>query len=110
MFVTIHHQILDAKQWAAATRHVMTEMEQGKLPAGLKGLMYLPSADGRHADCLWETDTLEHLKRFIEHETGKAAKNEYFRVNDRGAIGLPGAAHPATAADLRTEEAMHLAA
>ena len=108
MIVTIHHQIRDPKKWEKSTRHVLTTMEQGRLPAGLKGLMYLPGEDGRHADCLWETDTLEHLKSFIEQETGMAARNEYFPVNDRFAIGLPHHETPASDVEKRVEEAMHL--
>lgn len=108
MIVSIHHQIRDAKQWTEATRHIMADMEQGRLPQGLKGLMYLPSADGRQADCLWEADKLEHLKSFIDGKTGKAAMNEYFQVNDRAAVGLPAHEAPQTNEEARMEEAMLL--
>ena len=108
MFVTVHHQIRDSKQWANSTKHIIEMMEQGKLPKGLKGLMFLPSADGRQADCLWEADSVEHLKSFIDEETGSAAKNEFIRLNDRDALGLPCAELPATDAEKRTMEEMHL--
>jgi len=108
MYVTVHHQIRDPKQWEQSTQHIMASMEQGRLPRGLKGLMYLPSTDGRQADCLWEADKLEDLKSFLDGETGQAAKNEYVPVNDRAAVGLPDHEVPPTRQALRTEEAMHL--
>jgi len=108
MYVTVHHQIRDPKQWESATHHIMADMEQGRLPKGLKGLMYLPSADGRQADCLWEADKLENLKSFIDGQTGQAAKNDYFKVNDQTAVGLPGSEHSVSEHALSTEEAMHL--
>lgn len=87
----------------------MASMQRGQLPAGLKGLMYLPSQDGRQAECLWEADSLDHLKSFMDRETGQAAKNEYFTVNETAAVGLPGHESPRTEQEMRTEEAMHLA-
>ena len=90
MIVTIHHQITDPKKWEQVTQTMTTLMEQNRLPQGLKALMYLPAADGRRADCLWEADSLEHLKSFLEPQTGQAARNEYFQVNAQGAVGLPG--------------------
>ena len=109
MLVSVHHQIRDQKQWADATRQIMSDMEQGRLPQGLKGLMYLPSADGRQADCLWEADKLDHLRSFIDGQTGKAASNAYFQVNEQGAVGVPCHEQAVTEEGVRTEEAMHLA-
>jgi len=109
MLVSVHHQIRDPKHWAEATQHIMSDMQQGRLPEGLKGLMYLPSSDGRQADCLWEADKLDHLKSFIDGQTGRAAKNDYFQVNEQGAVGVPCHEEVQTTEGTRTEEAMHLA-
>jgi hypothetical protein len=45
--------------------------------------------DGHKADCLWEADSLEALKRFMDRETGNGAKNDYFQIDDASAFGLP---------------------
>jgi hypothetical protein len=90
MFVAIHHNITDPKKWEETTSQIGPMVEQGKLPKGLKALSYLPSTDGRRADCLWEADSLDNLKRFLEPLTSKAAKNEYFQINAEQAFGLPG--------------------
>ena len=110
MFVTIHHQITDPKKWEKATTGLMNLIQQSQLPSGLKALMFLPATDGRRADCLWEADSLEHLKAFLEPETGQAARNDYFQVSAQAAVGLPGHEIPATKQEMRTEEAMCQAA
>jgi len=63
--------------------------EQGKLPQGLKGLMYLPAIDGRRADCVWEANSLDALKKFLDREIGTSAKNEYIPIQADAAFGLP---------------------
>ena len=90
MYFTVHHTITDAKKWDQVTKGVKAMTEQGRLPQGLKGLMYLPSTDGRRADCVWEANTLDSLKGFLDRETGMAAKNEYVPINADAAFGLPG--------------------
>ena len=88
MIVAIHHTITDPKKWEAATSKIGPMVEEGRLPKGLKALFYLPSADGRRADCVWEADSLENLKRFLDPQTLPAAKNEYFQINVEHAFGL----------------------
>lgn len=90
MHVSVHHTITDTQKWEQITRNMKTAVEQGKLPQGLKGLMYLPGTDGRKADCLWEAQSLDALKNFLDRETGTAARNEYFQINSAAAFGLPG--------------------
>jgi hypothetical protein len=68
----------------------MTMVEQGRLPEGLKGLMYLPGADGRKADCVWEAPSVDALRNFLDQEIGTAARNDYFQINTASAFGLPG--------------------
>jgi len=90
MFVVIHHNITDSQKWGQITEKIGGMVERRQLPKGVCGLSYLPSTDGRHADCLWETDSLENLKRFLDPEIGTAARNEYFQVDATHAFGLPG--------------------
>jgi hypothetical protein len=89
MFVAIHHNITDPKKWEEATSKIGPMVEQGRLPKGLRGIHYLPSADGHRADCLWEADSLENLKRFLDPLISSAAKNEYFQIDVEHAFGLP---------------------
>ena len=89
MFVSIHHNITDPKKWEETTSKIGPMIEQGKLPKGVKPLFYLPSVDGRRADCVWEADSMDSLKRFLEPLTSPSAKNEYFQINVEHSFGLP---------------------
>ena len=90
MHVSVHHVITDSQKWDQLTQKMMALVEQGQLPQGLKGLMYLPSADGRTADCLWEASSVESLRNFLDPAIGTAATNDYFAINSTKAFGLPG--------------------
>ena len=90
MHVSVHHDITNPQQWEQVTQKMKTAVEQGRIPQGLKGLMYLPSADGRKADCLWEAQSVEMLRSFLDQEIGTAARNDYFQINSQAAFGLPG--------------------
>lgn len=89
MYVSIHHSITDPEKWDKASQGIMAMAEQGRLPAGLKGLMFLPSIDGRKADCVWEAHSVDALKKFIDGQTGSSAKNEYIPIKADAAFGLP---------------------
>jgi hypothetical protein len=90
MHVSVHHDITDSQKWDQLAQKMTAMVEQGRLPQGMKGLMYLPSADGRKADCLWEAPSVESLRSFLDRETGSAARNDYFPINSAAAFGLPG--------------------
>ena len=92
MFVVIHHTITDPKKWDEVGKKLEPMIEQGKLPQGVRALFYLPSTDGRRADCVWETDSIDNLKRFLNPYTAGASQDEYFQVNTELAFGLPASA------------------
>jgi hypothetical protein len=89
MHTVIHHTISDSVKWDQSTQRIMSMIEQQTLPKGLRPLEYLPSVDGQRAVCVWEADSLDALKEFMERETQDAARNDYFEVKVENAIGLP---------------------
>jgi hypothetical protein len=89
MHVVIRHYISDAAKWDRSSKNIMSMIEQHRLPTGLKPLEYLPSVDGRNAECVWEAGSLGALQKFIDRETAGAARNEYFEVKAEAAFGLP---------------------
>ena len=97
MYAVIRHYISDPAKWDRSVKNIMAMVEQHRLPSGFKPLEYLPSADGRNADCVWEAGSLGALQKFIERETA-GARNEYFEVKVEAAIGLPKAEELARAA------------
>src|ERR1041384_8199053 len=89
MYVAIHRTITDPKKWDEATKKFEPVIEGGKFPRGVKPLFYLPSTDGRRADCVWETDSMDTLKQFLNPYVAGASKDEYFQVNTELAMGIP---------------------
>ena len=96
MIVAIRHNITDPKKWEEAGNKIFPMIQEGKLPKGLKALCYLPGTDGRKADCVWETNSVEDLKRFLDPLTAPAARNEYIQINAEQAMGLPVEEHAVT--------------
>jgi hypothetical protein len=88
MHVVIRHHVSDSAKWDRSVKNIMSMIEHHRLPSGFKPLQFLPSADGRNADCVWEAESLGALQKFIDRET-TGARNEYFAVKDEAAIGLP---------------------
>ena len=97
MHVVIRHYVSDPLKWDRSTKNIMAMIEQHRLPTGMKPLEFLPSVDGRNADCVWEADSLGALQKFIERETA-GARNEYFEVKEEAAVGLPKSEELAAAA------------
>ena len=97
MHAVIRHYINDAAKWDRSVKNIMSMVEQQRLPSGLKPLEYLPSADGRNADCVWEAESLGALQKFIDREMA-GARNECFEVKTEAAMGLPKAEELARAA------------
>ena len=88
MHAVIRHYISDPAKWDRSVKNIMSMIEEQRMPKGLKPLEYLPSVDGRNADCVWEADSLAGLQQFMDRELA-VARNEYFEVKAEAAIGLP---------------------
>jgi hypothetical protein len=78
------HAISDPEKfWAAAA-----ELD---LPQGTALHSAIPNQDGSRAVCVWESDSMDTVRDFVETRVGDISDNEYFEVNDQNAMGLPGA-------------------
>jgi hypothetical protein len=84
MFVAVHHEISDAKQFWSAPEEFLKS-----IPSGLRLHASYPNADGSRATCLWECGALPKLREFIEKATAGIAKNEYMPLDESRAFGLP---------------------
>lgn len=97
MHCVIRHYINDTAKWDQSVKNIMGMIEQHRLPAGITPLVYLPSVDGRNADCVWSASSQADLRKFLHREM-MGARNEYFDVKEEAAIGLPKAEELARAA------------
>ena len=83
MFIVVEHTITDQGVFFGIVPKV------AKAPSGLKALQFFPSMDKRQAVCLWEAESVDALKSYLEPLTAKSSRNIYFEVDNKNAIGLP---------------------
>ena len=88
MFVVVQHRITDPEKFFSADAQEIA----GGGPPGVQGRQFLPSDDRSTAVCLWETDSIDTLRGYLEPATEGASENTYFEVNAEYAMGLPEAA------------------
>ena len=84
MYVVVKHQISNPTKFREAGMAAVS-----KLPAGVKSHSFLPNADGSHAVCLWEADSIDAVKNILEPAVGQVSRNEYYQVDAKNALGLP---------------------
>jgi hypothetical protein len=84
MYVLVHHTVTDA-------RHFWSTAEQAipNLPAGLQLHHTLSARDGSRATCLWEADSVDAVRDFLEPALGAYSSNEYREAENREGIALP---------------------
>ncbi len=91
MYICIHHSISDPGAfWNTAE-------QLANLPPHLTLHHSFPTKDGSRAVCIWEADSIDTLRRFIEAKVGHASRNEYFEVENKEAVGMPSALQAARA-------------
>ena len=83
MFIVVEHTITDQSVFFGIVPKV------AKAPSGLKALQFFPSMDKRQAVCLWEPESVDALKGYLEPLAAKSSRNIYFAVDNKNAIGLP---------------------
>jgi hypothetical protein len=92
MHIGINHSINDARKWEQTKQSVMSKIQGGTLPEGLKPVLFIPGTNQKNTFCVWEADSIDAVRKFIDRESGTAARNEYFEVDTKSAMGLPEAA------------------
>jgi len=85
MQVVVKHRINDPEKFFSMNAE---EVVAGG-PAGVQGQQFFPSKDHSEAVCLWETDSIETLRGYLDPATAGASENTYFEVDAQQAMGLP---------------------
>jgi hypothetical protein len=83
MFVTIEHDIHDTVEFQSRAERAMPP------PEGLHVHQFLPASDLSHATCLYEADSLEAVRAFVDGALGSSTTQRYFPVAEAHAMGLP---------------------
>jgi hypothetical protein len=86
MHIIAIHTISDPQAfWGAA------EAKMDQLPEGTILHSAIPSQDGSRTVCVWQSDSVETVRSFVDENVGHVSTNEFFPVDEEHAIGLPGA-------------------
>ena len=88
MQVVVQHRITDPERFFSGDPQ---EIAEGG-PSGVKGRQFFPSQDRSAAVCLWEADSIDDVRDYVDSVTGDSSQNTYFEVNTEYAMGLPEAA------------------
>lgn len=88
MHVVIQHRITDPEKFFAGD----PEQVATGGPPGVRGRQFFVSRDKSAAVCLWEADSVETLRDYMDGLTGASADNTYFEVDSEMSVGLPEAA------------------
>jgi hypothetical protein len=88
MHVVIKHRIKDPERFFAGD----PEQVASGGPPGVRGRQFFVSQDRSEAVCLWEADSVENLRGYMDDLTGDSADNTYFEVDAEISMGLPEAA------------------
>lgn len=84
MYVIAKHRIKDAERFLS-----LAQLAAEQAPLGVYGRQFCPSRDRTEAVCLWEADSVETVKNYLDLLAGEASENEYFQVSIEHAIGIP---------------------
>ena len=59
------------------------------LPTGTELPVVIPSADGRRGVCIFKSDSVNTVRGIVDGATAKVSHNEFYAINEGGALGLP---------------------
>jgi hypothetical protein len=85
MYLVVHHKVSDRDKFFASDPRDLA----GNAPPGVDLFHFLPAKDASAADCLWQADSLDALRNYLEPATAGITENTYFEVDSVSAMGLP---------------------
>ena len=85
MHIVVQHRITDPEKFFSAN----AEEVAGGGPPGVQGRQFFPSNDRSVAVCLWEAESIDTLRGYLDPALEGAAENSYFEVDRERAMGLP---------------------
>ncbi|MGZ3414812.1 MAG: hypothetical protein ACXVAT_13380 [Isosphaeraceae bacterium] len=88
MHIVVEHRIIDLDKFSSMDA---AEVAGGGGP-GFNLRQFLPPQDGSVATCLWEAESIDSLREWLDPATAGVTENTYIAIDDENAIGLPEAA------------------
>jgi hypothetical protein len=82
MYSIAIHTISDPEKfWAGA--------QTLEVPQGMTLHSTIGNKDGTKAVCIWEADSVDSIRDFVDPATEGMSSNEYFEANEQYSMGLP---------------------
>jgi hypothetical protein len=82
MYVVVQHTVTEPTIfWNGA--------DPNNLPPQVKLHHSFPTPDGTRAVCIWEADSVDAVRDFLEPLLGRVSRNEYFAVENRDGVARP---------------------
>jgi len=96
--LTVLSPTLNSTLMIFAIRHTITNPEVfwkraqeslPNLPQGFKVHSVMPDASMKNAVCIWEAESLDKMRAYLEGAVGDVSTNDYIVVNEAAAMGIP---------------------
>ena len=85
MYFVVHHRVIDREKFLATDPQTVG----GNAPPGVRVHHFLPARDASAADCLWQAESLDPIRDYLDPALRGICENTYFEVNSELAMGLP---------------------
>jgi hypothetical protein len=85
MNIVAQHRITDLEKFSSLDA---AEIAEGA-PVGVQLRQFFPLQGGQTAICLWEADSIDTLRDYLDPATAGVSENTYFEVDTERSLGLP---------------------
>jgi hypothetical protein len=86
MFIVVQHTIKDAPKAFSRGQNLL---DGTGAPPGVRVQEFYPSRDQSAVFCLWEGNSVDELREYVDATLGDSSENSYFEVDAEQARGLP---------------------
>jgi hypothetical protein len=84
MYVLVQHYVSNPRTFWSDVRSALPT-----LPQYIALRHCFPTPDGTHAVCVWEAESVEDVRGFLEAYVGHVSRNLYFAVENETGIAIP---------------------
>ena len=86
MYVGVMHQVKDPDAMLSRGQGLS---DPSNAPSGVVPLQFCPSTDLSVATCVWEADSVDAVRDYVDGTLGDSSENSYFEISTERAQGLP---------------------
>ena len=86
MYVAVVHNVKDPQALLSRGEGLG---DPSNAPAGVIPRQFCPSKDLSAATCVWEADSMDTVRDYVDGTLGDSSEQSYFEINTEFAQGLP---------------------